>query len=48
MEKAPILYPGWSVHFRIENWDNTQNVPYRLRLGDLSSFEGLIRKNQLK
>ena len=44
-ETLPILYPGWSVHFRIENWDNTQDVPYRLRLGELSSFEGLIRKN---
>ena len=44
-ETLPILYPGWSVHFRIENWDNSQDVPYRLRLGDLSSFEGLIRKN---
>ena len=40
-----VQYPGWSLHFRVENWDNTQDVPYRVRLGDLSSFEGLIRKD---
>ncbi len=40
-----IHYPGWSAHFRIENWDNTQNVRYRLRHGTESEFEGLIRKD---
>ena len=40
-----VVYPGWSAHFRIEGWDNRNNVPYRLRLGDQSSFEGLIRKD---
>ena len=42
-----IQYPGWSVHFRIEDWDNTQDVRYRLRLGDQASFEGLIRKDPI-
>lgn len=44
-DEQAILYPGWSVHFRVENWDSSKNVPYRLRLGELSSFEGLIRRN---
>jgi len=44
-DEQAILYPGWDVHFRVENWDNSKDVPYRLRLGDLSSFEGLIRKD---
>lgn len=36
---------GWSTLFRVENWDETQDTPYRLR-NDLGSvFEGLIRKN---
>ena len=43
METLPVLYPGWSVHFRVEGWDNTKDVRYRLCLGDLSHFEGLIR-----
>ena len=42
-DKQPVQYPGWDVHFRIKNWDASNNVAYRLRLGDLSSFEGLVR-----
>ena len=44
-QEQALLYPGWSAHFRIENWDNSKEVPYRVRLGNLSSFEGLIRKD---
>ncbi len=40
-----ILYPGWSAHFRIEKWDATQNVAYRVRHGDKAMFEGLIRRD---
>jgi len=34
---------GWSAVFRIENWDDARNTPYRLRHGDDATFEGLIR-----
>ncbi len=44
-DKQPVLYPGWDVHFRITDWDASRDVPYRLRLGNLSTFEGLIRKD---
>ena len=46
-DKQPVQYPGWDVHFRIKNWDASNNVAYRLRLGDLSSFEGLVRKDPI-
>ncbi len=36
---------GWSALFRVENWDDTQDVPYRLLHGKEASFEGLIRKD---
>ena len=36
---------GWSALFRIENWDNTNDIEYRLRHGEKASFEGLIRKD---
>ena len=36
---------GWSTLFRIENWDETKDVAYRLRHGKDAVFEGLIRKN---
>jgi hypothetical protein len=44
-QEQTVQYPGWSLHFRVEPWDNSQDVPYRVRLGELSSFEGLIRKD---
>lgn len=43
--KAPVVYPGWSAHFRIEPWDDSRDVPYRVRHGDRAVFEGLIRKD---
>lgn len=42
-----IQYPGWSAHFRIDDWDNTRNVKYRLRHGEQATFEGLIRKDPI-
>ncbi len=43
--KSPVLFPGWSAHFRIEPWDDTQDVPYRVRHGEEALFEGLIRRD---
>lgn len=36
---------GWSALFRVENWDDTRDVRYRLVHGDEATFEGLIRKD---
>ncbi len=47
-DKRAVVYPGWSVHFRVENWDNTRDVPFRLRLGELSRFEGVVRKDPVE
>ncbi len=43
--KAPVLYPGWSSHFRIEKWDATKSVPYRVRHGERAEFVGIIRRD---
>jgi hypothetical protein len=43
--KSPVVYPGWSAHFRIEPWDGTEDVPYRVRHGERAVFEGLIRRD---
>ncbi|MEZ5941048.1 MAG: metallophosphoesterase family protein [Planctomycetaceae bacterium] len=43
--KSEVLYPGWDAHFRVENWDNSVDVPYRVRHGESAIFEGLIRKD---
>lgn len=41
--KAPIYEIGWTAHFRINDWDSTKTVPYRLRHGESATFEGLVR-----
>lgn len=43
----PINDLGWSTCFRIENWDMTQDVSYRLLHGERASFQGLIRRDPI-
>ncbi|MFV0444673.1 MAG: hypothetical protein ACK5Q5_13970 [Planctomycetaceae bacterium] len=43
--RAKVEYPGWSAHFRVENWDQSRNVPYRVRHGAEAMFEGVIRRD---
>jgi hypothetical protein len=45
--KAKVNDIGWSALFRIEKWDETKDVPYRLRHGRNAVFEGLIRKKPI-
>lgn len=45
--KAQVHYPGWDAHFRVEGWDNTQTVPYRVRHGEKAMFEGTIRRDPI-
>lgn len=45
VQRQAILYPGWSAHFRVDNWDNSMDVPYRVRHGKNAVFEGLIRRD---
>jgi phosphodiesterase/alkaline phosphatase D-like protein len=43
--RAPVIYPGWDVHFRVEKWDASADVPYRVRHGEKAAFEGLVRRD---
>ena len=52
---AEVTYPGWYARYRIENWDSTQDVQYRVRhdvdgAGGTaeSSYEGLIRHDPIE
>jgi hypothetical protein len=47
VKREKVWYPGWSSHFRVENWDNTKDVAYRVRHGEEAMFEGLIRKDPI-
>jgi hypothetical protein len=43
MARAPVEYPGWTAHFRLDGWDGTSTVQYRVRHGERAAFEGTIR-----
>lgn len=36
---------GWSALFRVDGWDSTKDVKYRIKHGERAFFEGLIRKD---
>lgn len=44
---SAVEYPGWDAHFRVENWNNKLDVPYRVRHGSAAVFEGLIRRDPI-
>jgi hypothetical protein len=39
---------GWSALFRVEGWDATRDVAYRLRHGKKAVYEGLIRRDPVE
>jgi len=45
--KEKVIDLGWSAHFRLEGWDNTKDVAYRVRHGAEAQFEGVIRKDPI-
>ena len=45
IQKQNVNDLGWSACFRLESWDDSKNVKYRIRHGENAFFEGLIRKN---
>ena len=42
---ADIIERGWTAPFRINNWNDAQQVPYRIKHGKEASYEGIIQKN---
>lgn len=43
--RAAVLYPGWDAHFRVEGWDASRDVPYRVRHAAEATFTGTIRRD---
>ncbi|MGB0327112.1 MAG: hypothetical protein ACPGJR_06200 [Akkermansiaceae bacterium] len=44
---ADIIKQGWTAPFRVENWDDSKTVTYRVVHGDKAAYEGTIRKNPI-
>ena len=47
IQKKKVNDLGWATTFRIENWDSSKNIKYKLLHGEKASFEGLIRKDPI-
>ncbi|MGY6647487.1 alkaline phosphatase D family protein [Wenyingzhuangia sp. IMCC45574] len=45
VQESRIQYPGYTAHFRIENWDDTQEKKYRVKYKKNYFYEGIVRKN---
>jgi len=45
--KSKIIYPGWTAHFRVENWDDTKKYKYRVEYQNKAFYEGTIQKNPM-
>ncbi|MFT4567598.1 MAG: hypothetical protein ACI9FN_002565 [Saprospiraceae bacterium] len=45
VQQSEINDIGWSALFRIENWNDNEEVPYRIRHGKEAMFEGIVRRN---
>ncbi|MGC6464359.1 MAG: hypothetical protein ACON5N_02135, partial [Akkermansiaceae bacterium] len=43
--ETEIVNPGWTAPFRVETWDDSTTVAYRVLHGEKASFEGTIRRN---
>lgn len=43
--QEPILYPGWTAHFRVDPWDGSRTVRYRVRHSKKAMFEGTVRRD---
>ena len=40
-----IIERGWTAPFRVNNWDDRLQIPYRVRHGKNAQYEGIIQKN---
>ena len=45
VQKSNVNDIGWSATFRVENWDITKDIKYKILHGEDAFFEGLIRKD---
>ncbi len=43
--EAPVIEQGWTALLRVEKWDSTKDVEYRVAHGENAFYEGTIKKN---
>ncbi|MGF1560526.1 MAG: hypothetical protein ACFCUL_15685 [Flavobacteriaceae bacterium] len=45
IQRQQVHELGWSALFRVENWDDSKNVNYRISHGEKAHYEGMVRKD---
>lgn len=45
IDQSEINYPGYTAHFRIDNWDDTKAQKYRVTHNRRAFYEGIIQAN---
>jgi hypothetical protein len=45
--ETDVISRGWTAPFRVEKWDASRDVPYRVRHGQSAVYEGLIRRDPI-
>jgi len=45
--QTQVIEQGWTAPFRVENWDSTRDVEYRVAHGSNAYYTGTIRKNPI-
>ncbi|MDO6761258.1 alkaline phosphatase D family protein [Tamlana sp. 2_MG-2023] len=45
VQESRIAYPGYTAHFRIEDWNDSTKKQYRIVYKKNQFYEGIIRKN---
>ena len=45
ISKTKVIERGWTAPFRVNNWDDSKKVSYRVRHGKNAKYEGIIQQN---
>lgn len=45
--RTKVIENGWTAPFRVEKWDDTKDVAYRVAHGKQATFTGKIRRNPI-
>lgn len=47
VQETEIQYPGYTAHFRIDDWDDSKEKEYRVVYKEKQFYEGIIRQNPI-
>ena len=45
ISKTKVIERGWTAPFKVNNWDDSKKVSYRVRHGKNAKYEGIIQQN---